>query len=173
MGAADYFRSAVSNLHRNLTEAVEGLSDKQLHFRPLGKGNHIAFIIWHYVRTEDTVLNFFLQKKTPVWNAEGWDEKLGMDSRVQGTGMTDEQAAGIQIRNLKEFLHYMHNTFKASEAFIDDLKDEDLDQEHELPVLGKKSLYQIVGDTILQHGGNHLGEIWYLRGIQNLKGSPA
>ncbi|MDY6857645.1 MAG: DinB family protein [Thermodesulfobacteriota bacterium] len=173
MGAIDYFRSAVKNLHHNLTEAIEGLSDEELHFRPLDKGNHIAFIIWHYVRTEDTVLNFFLQKKPPVWNAEGWDKKFGMDPRIQGTGMTNEQAAGIRIHNLKEFSQYMENTFKTGEAYIDGLNDENLDQVHDMPVLGNRSLYETIGDTILQHGSNHLGEIWYLKGLQGLKGSPA
>ena len=172
MSTIDYFRSAVKEMHKNYIEAVKDLTDEQLHFRPLDKGNHIAFTLWHFVRTGDLVLNFLLQKKTPVWNAEGWDKKLGMDPQAQGTGMTDEQAAAVNIQDMSEFSKYMENAFKSVEAFLDGVKDEDLAQIHELPVLGKRSLYQLIEGTILQHGASHMGEIYYIKGLQGLKGSP-
>lgn len=172
MGTIDYLRSAMKHLHSSLSQAIQGLTDEQIHFRPLDRGNHIAFIIWHCVRTEDTVINFFLQKKKPVWNAEGWDKKFGMDPRAQGTGMTAEEAAAIRIKDLSEFSKYMENTFKASEAYLDDLKEEELDRVYDLPVLGKRSPLQTIGGIILHHGSNHLGEIWYVKGLQGLKGSP-
>jgi len=172
MSTIDYFRSAVKEMHKNYIEAVKDLTDEQLHFRPLDRGNHIAFILWHFVRTGDMVLNFLLQKKTPVWNAEEWDKKLEMDPQAQGTGMTDEQAAAIQIQDMSEFSKYMENAFKSVESFLDGVKDEDLDQMHELPVLGKRSMYQLIEGTILQHGASHMGEIYYIKGLQGLKGSP-
>ena len=172
MSTIDYFRSAVKEMHKNYFEAVKDLTDEQLHFRPLDKGNHIAFILWHFVRTGDLVLNFLLQKKNPVWNEEEWDKKLGMDPQAQGTGMTDEQAAAVRIQDMTEFLKYMENAFKSVEAFLDGVKDEDLDQVHELPALGKRSMYQLIEGTILQHGASHMGEIYYLKGLQGLKGSP-
>jgi uncharacterized damage-inducible protein DinB len=172
MPSIDYLRTAMKDFHKSLLQAIEGLSDEQIHFRPLDKGNHIAFILWHCVRTEDTVINYLIQKKTPVWNAEGWDKTFGMDPRAQGTGMTDEEAAAIRIEDLGEFSKYMENTFKASEAYLDGLKDEELDEVYDMPVLGKRSLRQTVGGIVLQHGSNHLGEIWYVKGLQGLKGSP-
>lgn len=99
MGSLDFFRSSLKNFHNSFRDAVKDLTDEQLHFRPLGKGNSIAFALWHTVRTEDLVVNFLLQKKPPVWNAEGWDKKFGMDPKAQGTGMTAEQAASIRILN--------------------------------------------------------------------------
>ncbi len=94
MSALEYFRSAMKKLHDSYREAVSDLTPEQLHFRPLDKGNPIAFMLWHVVRTEDTVVNFAWQKKPPVWNAEGWDKKFGMEPKAQGTGMTAEQAGG-------------------------------------------------------------------------------
>ena len=172
MGSMDYFRSAAQDLHKNYFEAIDGLTDDQFHFRPLDAGNHIAFILWHYVRTEDTVLNSLLQKKTTVWNAEEWDKKLGMDPRSQGTGMSAEEAAAVRIGDIGEFKKYMESAFKATEAFLETVKEEDLEQVHDLPFLGKRSLYQLIGGTILQHGANHMGEISYVKGLQGMKGSP-
>ena len=172
MSTIDYFRSAVKDMHKSYFEAIKDLTDEQLHFRPLDKGNHIAFILWHYVRTGDMVLNFLLQKKTPVWNEEEWDKKFGMDPQAQGTGMTDDQAAAIKIQDMGEFSKYMENAFKSVEAYLDGVKDEDLDQVHDLPVLGKRSMYQLIEGLILQHGASHMGEIYYVKGLQGLKGSP-
>ena len=172
MSTVEYFRAAMKDLHHSLADAVKSLSQEQLHFQPLGKGNHIAFILWHAVRTEDTVINFFLQKKPPVWNAEGWDKKFGMDPRAQGTGMSATQSAAIRIPDLGEFSKYMENVFRTTEKYLEGIKEGDLPEVRDLPVLGKRSLYQVIGGTALQHGAGHLGEIWYVKGVQGLKGSP-
>ena len=172
MGTLEYFQSAMKNLHQGLIDAVKDLTDEQLHFRPMDKGNHIAFIIWHYVRTEDTVLNFLVQKKKPVWNVEEWDKKLDLDPRAQGTGMTAEDAAAVKIKDLKLFLQYVESEFKSIEDYLAGLKEEDLSPVHDLPALGKMSLMDVIGGTNLQHGSNHLGEIWYIKGLLGMKGSP-
>ena len=172
MGSIEYFRSATKGMHQSLIDALGDLTDEQLHFRPMDKGNHIAFIIWHCVRTEDTVINFMLQKRTPVWNDEGWDKKFELDPRAQGTGMTAEQSAEIRISDLAEFKKYMENAFKSTEAYLEGIKDDDLEVVQELAVLGTRSIYEVIGGTVLQHAAGHLGEIWYVKGIQGLKGSP-
>ncbi|HSR10448.1 MAG TPA: DinB family protein, partial [Thermodesulfobacteriota bacterium] len=103
MGALEYFRSALKSLHTNYLEAVKDLSPEHLDFRPLGKGNSIAFTLWHTVRTEDNVINFGWRQKPTIWMAEGWDRKFGLDPKSQGTGMTAEKAGSIRISDLSEF----------------------------------------------------------------------
>ena len=172
MSGINYFRSALKEMHKSYFDAVKDLTDEQLHFRPLDKGHHIAFALWHLVRTEDMVINFLVQKKNPIWNAEGWDKKLEMDPRAQGTGMTEQQAAEVRINNLQDFIGYIQSTFNASESWLETLKEVDLEQIQDLPVLGKRSLYEVIGGTTLVHSAEHLGEIWYIKGLQGLKGGP-
>ena len=165
MGTIDYFCSAMKDMHTNFIDAVKDLTDEQLYFRPLDKGNHIAFTFWHLVRTEDLVLNFLLQQKSPIWNEGGWDKKLEMDPQSQGTGMTDEQAAEVKITDMKEFLNYTKAVFESGEAYVKTLKEADLEVVKDLPIMGKKSLFEVIGGTTIQHGAGHLGEIWYINGI--------
>jgi hypothetical protein len=172
MGALEFFRPSFKTLHGNLMDAVKDLTDEQLHSRPLGKGNPIAFTFWHAVRNEDLVMNLLLQKKPPVWNAEGWDKKFGMDPRAQGTGMSAEQAAALRIPNLADFLNYSDKVFKASEAYLETLKETELDRVEEFKFLGKRSFGSVIGDVVLTHVSGHLGEIWYVKGLLGLKGSP-
>jgi hypothetical protein len=162
----------MKNLHQGLTDAVKDLTDEQLHFQPMDKGNHIAFIIWHCVRTEDMVMNFLVQKKTPVWNEEEYDKKLDLDPRAQGTGMTAEDSAAVKIKDMNLFREYMEKTFKSVEDYVNGLKEEDLIPVHDLPALGKRTLAEVIGGTLLQHGANHQGEIWYIKGLLGMKGSP-
>ena len=172
MGAVEFFRSSLKALHGDLMDAVKDLTDEQLHFQPLGKGNHIAFAFWHAVRTEDSVMNFLLQKKPPVWNAEGWDKKFGMDPRAQGTGMSAEQAAALRIPSPADFLKYSEKVFAASESYLETLKETELDRVEEFPYLGKRSFGSVIGGVILHHGSCHLGEIWYVKGLMGMKGCP-
>jgi len=172
MKTIEYFRGVMKEAHKGLGAAVKDLTDAQLHFRPLEAGHSIAFTLWHYVRTEDIMIHVFLQNKKPVWNTEGWDQKLGMDAKSQGTGMTAEQAAAIRIKNLGEFLKYAERVFLASEGFLEGVPEESLDEVKEFPVIGKRSVRQIIGGMVLQHGANHMGEISYIKGLQGLKGSP-
>ncbi len=171
MTTVEYFVTATRDLHDSLFDAVKDLSTAQLHFQPMEKGNHIAFLLWHYVRTEDVVINGLIQKKPPIWNAEGWDKKLGLDPRAQGTGMTDAQAAALRIEDLKGFLQYSQRVFQATEAFVQGMTEANLGEVRDLPVMGKRSMFQAIGGIVLNHGSNHLGEIWYIKGLQGLKGS--
>ena len=53
MDALEFFHSSLRGFHANFKDAVKDLDDEQLHFRPLGKGNSIAFVPRHTIRTED------------------------------------------------------------------------------------------------------------------------
>jgi hypothetical protein len=172
MNTLEYFRMGITKGHQSFIEAVKDLTDAQIHFRPLGKGNSIAFILWHYARTEDILMNVSLQKKKPIWNVAGWDQKFGMDARSQGTGMTSEQAAAIRINDLGGFLKYAEDVFGASEAYLETAKEETLDEVRDFSVIGKLSVRNVIGGMVLDHAAGHLGEIWYVKGLQGLKGSP-
>jgi hypothetical protein len=172
MDALDFFRPAIKTLHTRLLDALQGLTPEQLHFRPLDKGNHIAFTIWHFARTEDNVLNDFVRNRPSLWVAEGWEKKLGPDLKNFGTGLTADQAAAARIADLAEFTRYIRNVFQTTETYLEQTSPAELEGLIDHPVMGKTSRTLAVGRLILTHGCGHLGEIWYAKGTQGLKGSP-
>ena len=95
-----------------------------------------------------------------------------MDPRAQGTGMSAAEAAAVRIPDLPQFLKYAEKVFGATEAYLETLKDAELDRVEEFQHLGKRSVGSVIGGIILSHGAGHLGEIWYVKGLQGLKGSP-
>ncbi|HEX2171973.1 MAG TPA: DinB family protein [Dehalococcoidia bacterium] len=172
MSSKSFIQGSLATLHTRLNEALEDLTPEQLNWRsPLG-GNPISFTIWHYARTEDNLIQFALQRKPTVWQERGLAEKFGLDPRAQGTGMSAEDAAKVRLPSVQEFQPYLAAVWKNTEEFLAGLDEAELTREIELRGLGKPTYESILGNTLMTHGYGHLGEIWYVKGLQGLKGSP-
>ena len=172
MSRVAFVRKYLHSLQESLGEAAAGLSPDQAHWRPDGGGNHIAFVLWHYSRTVDNIIRFVLQRKPTVWMEGKWDEKFGLDSRAQGTGMSAEDAAGVSISDLDAFASYMENVWREADAYLGTVSDGDLENKVTVRPLGELTLEEILGTVLLTHGYTHLGEVWTLKGSQGLTGSP-
>jgi len=172
MAFLDFLKGALPDLHQGYRNALDGLTLEQFHHRPGGRANHMAFTYWHYVRTQDNLIRFVLQRKPTLWLEGGWHERFGLDAKHQGTGYTPEQAEAVRIPSLEAWKEYMERVFQETEAFVRTLNEEDLGQKITVRPLGERTLQQILGGTILTHGWGHLGEVWYIRGILGFQGSP-
>src|SRR3990170_3997254 len=119
---------SLRGLHSQWDEAVGDLTPEQLVWRPDGRGNHIAFTTWHYVRTEDNVVRFILQDRRPtVWIEGGWDQKFGLDRIAQGTGWTPEQAAALRLP-MPAWVEYQRAVWKACEEYLSGLSEAGLER---------------------------------------------
>ena len=65
-------------MHGLYNRVLGGLDDEQINRVPDGGKQNIAFSLWHYVRTEDNVIQFVMQRKPTVWMEGGWDAKFGL-----------------------------------------------------------------------------------------------
>ena len=173
MTMVELLGSHLERLHESLESATKDLTPEQLHWRPSEGCNHIAFTLWHYVRTEDNLIRFVLQdRRTTVWLEQGWNERLGLDRVVQGTGMSQEDANAIHIPSVEEFLPYMQAVWQATEEYLSVIIDDDLEHVYMVRPMGNRPAAQVLTENLLTHGFSHLGEIWVLRGLQGLKESP-
>ena len=172
MSQIDYFRSSMSALHATFDEALDGLTREEAHWRPYDLGNHIAFIAWHYGRTVDNIVRFVLERRPTAWMEGKWDERFGLDSKAQGTGMTVEDAAALTIADVPAFCTYLREVWRECRAYLDTIVEDDLGRTVTIRPLGEMTLEEVLGPTLLTHGYTHLGEIWLLKGLQGLKGSP-
>ena len=84
-----------------LDNAVEGMTAEQLNFRPQEGGVSGFFSLWHYVRTEDNIVNFVIQRQPTVWLQGGYDERFGLHRTAQGTGMTEDEANAVTIAGVR------------------------------------------------------------------------
>jgi hypothetical protein len=172
MAQLTFIRRSLKSLQGALDDSAAGLSHAQAHWRPTGGGNHIAFILWHYSRTVDNIVRFVVQRKPTVWMEGKWDERFGLDSRAQGTGMEPEKAAALTILDLPAFRSYMGQVWQEADRYLETVSDGDLERKLTVRPLGELTLEEVLGTVLLTHGYTHLGEIWLLRGLQGLSASP-
>jgi len=172
MSLIKFLQKSFEDLHQSYRDAIKDLSHEQAHWVAGGKGNHIAFVLWHYVRTEDNIIRFVLQRRPTVWMEGGWDTKFQLDSKAQGTGMPHQQAVSLELSPLEDFTRYMNLVFKETEEYVARVPEEELERQVLVKPLGELPLSRLLGNILVTHGFGHLGEIWTLKGIQGLQGSP-
>lgn len=176
MDRLDLLRRYFKSLHVELLRAYEGITAEQLHWRPSEKTNSMAFVGWHCARTEDNIINFVVQRKGTIWMEQGWDKRLSLDPRAQGTGMSSEEAANIRFPSPQVAREYFAAVFANTERFLDSITDGDLDKPTRIrrqPLMQPEEppLWDILTTNLLTHEYSHAGELWVLRSLQRLTGA--
>lgn len=170
MSTIDFIRSSLRQMHGAYNDAIADLTSEQIHWRANDNGCPIAFILWHYVRTEDNIIKFVLQRKPTAWLEGEWNQKFGLDRIAQGTGMSLQEARALRINSKEAFQQYMQTVWRATEEFLAARDDSYLQQTTTVKPLGEIPILNAIGDMCLTHGCTHLGEIQHLRGLQGLRG---
>lgn len=170
MATIDFIRSSLRQMHQAYDDSIGDLTLDQMHWRANDNGLPVSFILWHYVRTEDNVINFVLQHRPTVWMQGGWNEKFGLDRVAQGTGMSREDAQSLRINSKEDFQAYMKAVWKATDEYLASGDDSLLEQKTMVKPLGEMPVLNAVGNMCLTHGFTHLGEIQHLRGLIGLRG---
>jgi hypothetical protein len=166
----DFFRSELRRLHGDYRDAIADLTIEQIHWRANDRGLPIAFVLWHYYRTQDNVVQFVIQRRPTVWLEKGLDQHFGLDRIAQGTGMSLEDAQALRIASKEDFLTYMDAVSKATAEYLTGLDDRALEQKTIVRPLGEIPIRNAIGTMCLTHGFTHLGEIQHLRGLQGMRG---
>lgn len=161
----EYLRRELRDMHRLYTHVTSDLTDAQVNAVPPDGKQNLGFSLWHYVRTEDNVIQFVMQRKPTVWMEGGWPEKFGLDSKSQGTGFTDDQARGFRFDGIAGFRTYMTDVFKRTEDFVAALTPGEGERQITVKPLGEMSILQCVSGMCMTHGYRHLGEIEFAKGL--------
>ncbi|HZP58084.1 MAG TPA: DinB family protein [Dehalococcoidia bacterium] len=166
-----YLARELRGLHGLYERVMTGLDEAQVNHVPEGGNQNIAFCLWHYVRTEDNIVQFVIQRKPTVWIEDGWDAKFGLDSKAQGTGFSDDDARNFRIRGLDDFLQYMRDVFRRTEDYVAALDEGEAERRITVKPVGEMSIQQCISGMCLTHGYRHLGEIEFAKGLTGTRGS--
>ncbi|MBX5451529.1 DinB family protein [Thermogemmatispora sp.] len=175
MNIIEFFRLEQRRLHEWMRNSVSDLSVEEWHYQGPGRVNTIAFLLWHCVRTEDNILRFILQGRQPIWNEEEWPTRLGLPPRVQGTGMSTEEARQLRIADPSLFMEYAARVWQEFEDYLAAVKDGGAELSARIvkvKPLGEMPAIQAIGQICLTHCFTHLGEIAHIRGELGKPGMP-
>lgn len=169
MKTTEFLRAATDEIHQALLTDMTDVPPEWLTWRPAPNVNHIGFLFWHIVRTEDEAIQRRLKQSTAIWEAEKWYEPLGLDPLARGTGFTDEQVGQFDVP-LESLLAYAQRVWSSTEEFLRSLTDADLEREFSMQVPGHEPVIYTTGHFIrpvlLSHQWSHLGEIRYVKGLR-------
>lgn len=164
-----FYRQEQRRIHTGLREAVQALTSDEWHFLLPGTGNHIAFTFLHCVRTEDNVFRFILRGRPPIWNAKKWYESLGLPERIQGTGLSTDEARHLIVNDPPLLLQYAEQVWQDSEIYLASITDGGVALANRIITvnpLGNMPALQVIGQVCISHFFLHLGEIYALLGAQ-------
>jgi DinB superfamily len=170
MDNIQYLQHFITVAHRGYEDAIKDLTPAQFAHRPSDSTNHIAFTAWHWVRTEDNIVQFVLQRQSTVWIDAGLDVAWGLPRVAQGTGMAPVEAYNMPIPSTSDFLDYARKVWAKTGDFLARITQDELDRVTKVMPFGEIPVFQVLGQTLIAHGNQHLGEIWLTRELQGLKG---
>jgi hypothetical protein len=166
----DFLRDSLRQQHEGWDAAISDLTLDQIHERPHQQGNHIAFIVWHYVRTEDNIVQFVFQHRRPtVWLAGGYDARFGLPRTAQGTGMAAEEAARLRLPSIGQWMTYQRAVWQATSQWLEAATEEDLQRQVKITPFGDIPVLTALRMPILNHGFMHLGQVQHVRTLQGLQ----
>lgn len=167
----DILRTGLEAMHGLLDQALGDMTLEQLNFRPREGGLSPFFSLWHYVRTEDNIVNYVVQGRPTVWLEGGYDGRFGLHRTAQGTGMSEADAKALALNDLDGWREYQPHVWRATAEYLAELSADEFDARTvTIKPLGEMSLWQALNGVCLSHGYRHAGEIEYARGILGLGG---
>ncbi len=172
MTLVEFIKSELKRLHGALDAATRDLTPDQWHAITGGvpAANHIAFEMWHYVRTEDNIVRFILQARRPtVWMDGKWAERLGLPAVTQGTGMSAEDAQALRIGDFAAFDEYKRAVYASTDEYLANPEGSTFNAPVIVKPLGEMPAIRALGQVCMTHGFTHLGEIELIRTLQGLK----
>jgi hypothetical protein len=174
MELIEFLRHEQKRLHSWMREAVSDLTVEEWNALPAGNGNSIAFLMWHSVRTEDNVLRYILQGRAPIWNEENWHERLSLPPRVQGTGMSTNEAQAFRINDPELFMTYVEQVWSEYEEYLASVTDGGAELSARIVKvrpLGEMPAILAIGQVSISHIFTHYGEMSLIRGQFNKQGA--
>jgi len=170
----DHLTREIHATNRRVVRAVEELADAQLAWQPGGTTPSIAFNLWHSARWADTGVAA-IGGQAQLWELGGYAGRWRLDQgplgeAQTGTGLTDDQAAGLMLPSKEVLVEYATAVFASQHELLARLTPEQLVADV-TAADGNQYVVQGLITTLLMHTGRHLGMIEALKGLQGLRGT--
>ncbi len=183
----------VENL-RNRVRALNTLWERAISDMTLEQVNHherpgvlpIAFSFSHYIRNQDQSISGAILGELPLWEREGWAQKVGVTVDKFGRVETVAEMEQLQFADLDAWKQYQAAVLARTATAMERI-DEPLLSEVVIPALPETmaNIYcaivvggvgkpirklEVIECFVYQHGLRHMGEIEHGRALVGLGG---
>ena len=164
MTIAELLAEEFGRIHGVVLGAVRGLSEEELAFRPEGRCNSIAWLVWHLTRIQDDHVADVAGTQQ-AWTAEGWADRFGLPFARGATGYGHDPREVAAVQADAELLTGYHDAvFEHTTRYVATLTDADLprvvDESWDPPVTLGVRLVSVISDDL-----QHVGQAAFIRGF--------
>lgn len=176
MTALELLKNQMKSAHDTFESTVADIQPENLHVIPKGTALPLGSIYAHLILSEDVLVQSLLLKKQPLF-ASSWTNKTGIDKPMpswespEWSKENTEWARSVKI-DLPQLREYSKAVYAATDEYLNSVKDEDLNTEIDMGVMGKFTLANFIAGLLIGHTFSLTGEISVLKGLQGLKGYP-
>jgi hypothetical protein len=159
-------RQQMQAMHGTLEAAIGDCSADALARKlPGATINSIGAIYAHTVFGEDGLLNGLVRGAKPVYFADEWAPRIGIDM-PQGS-MEADWTVNLDLRVFRE---YAAAVYKATDDFLAGVSDDDLARVVDAGFAPPMPVQSFVANILAWHVATHQGEISALKGVQGVNG---
>ena len=152
----------------DLEEALDGLTEDELNWRPTLDSNCVSWLVWHMARVEDNWVNIRLRGRESIWDAMAWAPRLGLDVQGNGWGQSATDIRAMPRIDVPVAMEYYRDVRSATTSYFEDeMQESDLDAVVRHPSGDSRldwTYYKVLGH-LLSEEAQHLGQVAYLRGM--------
>ncbi|CAN5126710.1 hypothetical protein BH09PAT1_BH09PAT1_6810 [soil metagenome] len=171
MNAIELLKEQFKGAHDLMEGTVADVTDEMLAFKDTNKALPVSSAYVHAVAGEDLILTGMILQTKPIcedYQAAGLSEP--MPTTMEGD-KHNLWVASVKL-DLPKFKAYAQKVYTQTAEYLATLQDEDLDQEVEIPGMGKHTLAFLISNFLLIHFANLTGEVSAAKGFQGNKGYP-
>ena len=170
MEAVAVLKSAFDGAHMWYQGTIADVTEEQANVVPPGVAHPIGALMAHILQCEDVMINQIIRGRPPLWEQDGWSDKVGGDLLVDLDPAVREYPC-----NLQAMAAYGQAVVASTDAFFQSISDGDLDRELELIPLGfptNLTVGAFLSQMLLGNTYAHTGEISFIKGSLGQKGYP-
>ena len=161
---SDLLIDGVGRIRESVHGVVDGLDEDQLTFRPEGRGNSIAWLVWHLTRVQDDHVAEVAGTKQ-AWTEDGWSGRFGLPFDEAATGYGHNQEEVGRVRVTADLLAGYHDAVhERTVGYLRGLREADLDrvvdERWDPPVTLAVRLVSVLDDD-----AQHVGQAAFVRGL--------
>jgi uncharacterized damage-inducible protein DinB len=167
--ANDLLVDGFGRVRQTVHDAVDGLDEDRLGYRPDRDANSVAWLVWHLTRVQDDHVAGVAGGEQ-LWTSGGWLERFRLPFDVGATGYGQSSDEVGQVRATAELLAgYQDAVHRSTVDYLATVTDDDydrvVDERWDPPVTLAVRLVSVLDDTL-----QHAGQAMYVRGLVDRRG---
>lgn len=171
----ELLKEELKNARETFESTAADIKEEHVHKDPGGMAYPLGATYAHLVFSEDAIVAGMLQGKAPLSETE-WKDKTGASSPMPAMDANWEKAnydwsKSVQV-DMSKMREYAKAVYAATDAYMDTLKEEDLEKELDLGPMGKQTVVHVIYSFLIGHTNSLAGELSALKGVHGAKGYP-